>query len=58
MIISHQKIIELNVAVNYITAMEEVEDFHDLVNINTKNLGGKAALNTIAQQTTVGATAF
>lgn len=43
-IVRHQKIIEFDVTVNDITTMEEVEDFHDLVDVNTKNLGRETIL--------------
>lgn len=44
-IVCHQKVIEFDVTVNDITTMEEVEDFHDLVNVNTKNLGRETMLD-------------
>lgn len=57
-IVRHQKIIEFDVTVNDITTMEEVEYFHDLVDVNTENLGRETAVDARNKRTTVGATAF
>lgn len=43
-IVCHQEIIQFDVAVNNITTMKEVKYFHNLVNIDTKNLGRKTAV--------------